>query len=647
MMKKTIFGKFLAIAMLFAGFSLTSCDEKDNAIIDGKVYVKPEMQLVDGGVVIKATTISDINRMLARIRKEMYQATLDGESFTIDIQSAELNSTVGDNTLNIDTSKDGDIIINLPSNIITEAPLIIEKLGVADDATAGPSDNKVEINFPSNSSNLDLGINLPTSTVTLKGGTFNNVAATTGWNTLVIEKDVTVNWLKINGGNAVVKDGGKVLGALTDNYFEVKKEGICINELWKNEVPTTKPTDEDFFYVNKAKILKREDGDRVYFNVWQYPEDPKNEVEIVIADGARAETHVNASTPNYRPTITILGEGDAKLIGSGYKDGEGKIHPDNWYIPLSGIKTMTGVTADATHCLVFNDETKKYEYLEIDEEYSTEIHTPQNAKDCKFYATQRITAEGKGMLNNCALTAMQIDDINPNCENTTFKGEVISFTNRYVSGNSATVKNCKFEALDKEDQAQVTFPYQTKDRSSFNFGFDTCEFGKGFKFYTSYEGREPWLDKDGKPVTKAYYWWVLNDDGSVKTDPYTEKRSVDEKDIPAANKANGKTNGSGWWDDTIGEWGGWVYSNGYWLSEDPNGLTEDAYYKDYKGYLTLKNSTLDGKAITSKTDMIGSVGYGRNEKGEQATKTYYVIDGTTYEALYSYNDKKFILVETE
>ena len=42
-MKKTIFGKFLAIAMLFAGFSLTSCDEKDNAIIDGKVYVKPEV----------------------------------------------------------------------------------------------------------------------------------------------------------------------------------------------------------------------------------------------------------------------------------------------------------------------------------------------------------------------------------------------------------------------------------------------------------------------------------------------------------------------------------------------------------------------------------------------------------------------------
>ena len=630
MMKKTIFGKFLAIAMLFAGFSLTSCDEKDNAIIDGKVYVKPEMQLVDGGVVIKATTISDINRMLARIRKEMYQATLDGESFTIDIQSAELNSTVGDNTLNIDTSKDGDIIINLPSNIITEAPLIIEKLGVADDATAGPSDNKVEINFPSNSSNLDLGINLPTSTVTLKGGTFNNVAATTAWNTLIIEKGVTVNWLKINDGNAVVKDGGKVLGALMDNNFDVQKEGIRIDKLWKNEVPTT-ATDEDYFYVNKAKILKREDGDRVYINVWQYSEDPKNEVEIVIADGARAETHVYASTANYRPAVNIIGEGDAKLIGRGYKNEEGKIYPNNWDFALSGIKTMTGVTADATHCLVFNDETKEYEELEVDEEYNTYLYAPQNSKDCKFYATLSISADG--MLNNCSLAAERITDINPNSENSIFKGTSISFTNRYVSGNSATVKNCKFETSEKEANASIAFPYQTKDRSSFNFGFDTCEFGKGFRFYTRYEGSKPWLDKDGKPVTKAYYWYELDEDGSIKE--YTYQRSTSLDDVPAKNKENYEAGST--------DWG----SNGYWIWEDPNGLTEDAYYKDYKGYLTLTNSTLDGKAITSKTDMIGAVNQGRDEKGEQATKTYYVIDGTTYEALYSYNDKKFILVEAE
>ena len=631
-MKKTIFGKFLAIAMLFAGFSLTSCDEKDNAIINGQVWVKPEIQLVDGGAIITGSSTADINRMLGRVRQDIIQAAQNGKTFTIDIQTSVLNCTTGDNTLNIATVTGGDVVLNLPSNIVAEAPLIIQKQGVADDATAGPSDNKVEINFPAAASNLDLGINMPNSTVTLKGGTFNNVAATTAWNTLIIEKGVTVNWLKINGGNAVVKDGGKVLGALMDNNFDVKKEGIRIDKLWKNEVPTT-ATDEDYFYVNKAKIIKREDGNSVDFNVWQYSEDPKNEVEIVIADGARAETYAWASTVNYCPTITILGEGDAKLIRSGYKNGEGKIYPNNPFIPLSGIKTMTGVTADATHCLVFNDETEEFEELEIDEEYQTYLYTPQNAKDCKFYATWRINAEG--MLNNCALTAMRIEDINPNCENTTFKGEVISFTNRYVSGNSATVKNCKFEASDKKDRAEVAFPYQTKDRSSFNFGFDTCTFGKGFKFYTDYEGEEPWLDKDGKPVTKGYYWYELEDDGvTIKHDENWnsfEHQSASEDDIPEANKANGEV---------------W-YGNGYWIREDQNGLRLPTFYKDYKGYLTLKNSTLDGKAITSKTDMIGSVGYGTNEKREQATKTYYVIDGVTYEVIKIENEGKYRLIEAE
>ena len=145
MMKKTIFGKFLAIAMIFAGFSLTSCDEKDNAIINGQVWVKPEIQLVDGGAIITGSSTADINRMLGRIRQDIIQAAQNGKTFTIDIQTSVLNCTTGDNTLNIATVTGGDVVLNLPSNIVAEVPLIIQKQGVADDATAGPSDNKVEL----------------------------------------------------------------------------------------------------------------------------------------------------------------------------------------------------------------------------------------------------------------------------------------------------------------------------------------------------------------------------------------------------------------------------------------------------------------------------------------------------------------------
>lgn len=652
-MKKNFFSNAVALAaIMLAGLSLNSCDEKDNAIIDGKVWVKPEVTLTDGGAIVTASSPDDISRMIGRVRQEMAAAAQNGETFTLDIDAPVLNATSSDNTISIPTINGGDVVVNFKSAISTEVPLVLESKGVADDAVSTGSTNKVEINVPS-ASGIDLQINMPTTTVTLNAasGSLNidELIAKTAWGTLNIESGVTVNWLKLKGGNAVVKDGGKVLGALMDNDFDVKKEGIRVYNVYKNELPTATPTDEDYFYVNKAKIIKREDGGRVYANVYQYSEDPGNEVEIVIADGARAETYAWTST-NYRPAVNIIGEGDAKLIGSGYKNEEGKIYPNNSDIALSGIKTMTGVTVDATHCLVFNDETKEYEELEVDEEYNTYLYAPQNSKDCKFYATWRISADG--VLNNCSLTARTIDNINPNSENSTFKGRSISFTNYYVSGNSATVKNCKFETSDKEPYASIAFPYQTKDRTSFDFIFDTCDFAKGFKFITSYEGWKPMLDKDGKLVTKAYCWFTLDENGNFpKNDngepQYWGNSSASESDIPAANKANGNKEyewGYGYWDN---EQQTMVYSNGYWIEDRPNGMTEKAYYKDFKGYLTLKNSTLDGKAITSKTDMIGGVDVGYNEKGEQATKTYYVIDGVTYEVIKIENEGKYRLIEAE
>ena len=237
MMKKYYFGKFLAIAMIFAGFSLTSCDENDNAIINGEVWVKPEVKLVDGGAIITGSSTADINNMLGRIRKEIMQAADQGEQFTIDIQTPVLNSTEGDNTLNIAAVDNGDIVLNLPSNINTEVPLIIQSLGVSDDTaplTPPAVPNKVEINIPSGSSNIDLGINMPTSTVTLKGGTIDELVAKTAFNTLIIESGVTVNWLKMLGGRAEVKEGGKVLGYLRNgdendkNIYDayVGKEGV-------------------------------------------------------------------------------------------------------------------------------------------------------------------------------------------------------------------------------------------------------------------------------------------------------------------------------------------------------------------------------------------------------------------------------------
>ena len=219
----------------------------------------------------------------------------------------------------------------------------------------------------------------------------------------------------------------------------------------------------------------------------------------------------------------------------------------------------------------------------------------------------------------------------------------MSFTNHYVSGNSATIKSCKFETADEYNYASINLPYQTKDRSSFNFTFDTCEFGKGFWFSVSYDSEMPWKDKDGKLITKAYFWWVLNDDGSVKTDPMTEKRSVDEKDIPAANKAKGEYPDY----DHYVEGEGWIYSDGYWIKENKDGFSEDAFYKDYKGIITFEKTTLGGKAITKDTEFISDVSSGYDEKGEIATATRFVIGGVSYKAVKDSDTQKWILFEAE
>ena len=140
------------------------------------------------------------------------------------------------------------------------------------------------------------------------------------------------------------------------------------------------------------------------------------------------------------------------------------------------------------------------------------------------------------------------------------------------------------------------------------------------------------FDKDGKQIPKGYYWYELEDDGvTIKTDDegyyLPEKRSADEKDIPAANKANGEES-----------------NNGYRVVNNP---TEAAYYNDYEADITFNSSKIDGKVITKDTNFISDVGYGRNEKGEIATTTRFVLDGKSYKAVKDSDTQKWMLVAVE
>ena len=168
-MKKNYFGKIFAIAMVFAGLSLTSCDKNDNAIINGQVWEPSSTQLVDGGAIVNADTPSEISRMIGRLRQDIIKAAQNKETFTITIDATAIKTTAADNTISFLTINNGDLVVNFTGNIITDEPLVLQSKGVDENqGSYGTAINKVAFNFPAGTSNIDLNVNMPKSSVTIK-----------------------------------------------------------------------------------------------------------------------------------------------------------------------------------------------------------------------------------------------------------------------------------------------------------------------------------------------------------------------------------------------------------------------------------------------------------------------------------------------
>ena len=685
MMKKNYFGMIVAAAMMFAGFSLTSCSENDVAIIDGEVWVKPEVQLTDDGAIVKGSSPSDISRMISRVKNEISAAAQAGKSFKISVEASAINSTSADNAISIPTLKNSDIVLSFSNPIQTEVPLVLKSKGAGDDAKAEASTNKLEIDIPAGSSKMDMELIFPTSTVTLKGGAINKVTALTAYNTMIIESGVTIEWLKMKGGRAEVKDGGKVNGYLRDgdsapyNNWDAYVYNDGVEPIWGNygcDVFYMKDDVEMPYYAKNLKIDKGEKSKvaRVGFDNGKADE----AANMIIADGAAAAvvfyTQWESEDKSYPAKVnSIQGEGNktAKIYPnsvSWWTSNDEKIYYA--YISLNYVKKLSNVTVDVTtHPEYGTWDSGDWTTQEVEIKDGS-ISLPEESTDCDFNSPLNIYGNVKNSIyskvTNCNLTcptktvkmggstyspsistvnavnskiaAYNINGIYGNSEGNTFKSRYVNFDNYYISGNDATVKNCKFEVSDDDPLAEIAIPYQTKDRSSFNFTFDNCAFGKGFMFNTYFSGNKPWIDKDGKKVTKAYGWHELEEDGvTPKYDEnynYITKRSTSEDDVPAANKANGKNYGTWSW-------------NGYWEDSNENGVTTDAYYDDYRADITFNSTTIDGKAITKDTDFISNVASGYNEKGEIATTTRFILDGVNYKAVKDSDTQKWILIAVD
>lgn len=94
------------------------------------------------------------------------------------------------------------------------------KFNQNEDEESGESSGTLNINMPNDATNLYAEINTPTTTTTLKGGTYKKVIATTATNTLIVEAGTSIEELIVKDGNVVIKEGATVSKQLRVLTFE-------------------------------------------------------------------------------------------------------------------------------------------------------------------------------------------------------------------------------------------------------------------------------------------------------------------------------------------------------------------------------------------------------------------------------------------
>ena len=520
-MIKNYLSKAIVAFTMLAGLTIVSCDKQDNAlIIDGKEYYKSEVIKTDDGAIVKGNTPSEISTTLNKIRKDVADYLDAGKDYVITIETpTPIEASKGDNSISLpipdyDTESGAKIVLNFPNGISDEAPLELKAKGVSELYYGITPKSYLEINIPSASSGVDLELYMPRTSVTLKakGGalTIDELISTTSFCTLNIEKGVTINWLKVKSGYAVVKDGGKVLGTFAEadgsDGLDVSDKGIRLKSTYKNEVPNPwyTATEEDFYYVQKGKIIKSENGGSALISISKCEEASEEDIEITISDGAKARIQEGGSNGPVRPTVNITGEGDASITTKNYASEDGKVYYPS--INLAIVNLLKNVTVDlSTSELYYSDEEA--------EVVSGTIYLPVNSEGCTFKA-HRFNGWGY-MFNEDAVLSTQ--------------------------------KNSTFDSMENGAVFDFQFPKQTEDRTSFKYVFDSCDFNQA-KFYTYFQNGD-YEDYDG---------YMSFNNSKIGGKAITKDTELINN---VSNKANTTTyyiiDGKAYiptWDETTGKW---------------------------------------------------------------------------------------------
>lgn len=344
----------------------------------------------------------------------------------------------------------------------------------ADDTSSEPgkASNTLVITLPPTASadELSLNVNMPETTVTLKSSgaqvSCQDVKSRTALTTLVIDDQVEVDNMEVQGGTVQVNEGGildKYVFAAEHNEDRVYitedggvepikvSGGVDENgnpiELWQIASEDGNP-----YYATSLKIIKgKADYSIVWFTNPSYGTIPLK--TVIVGDGAVLRT-------NWVAMENIEGEGKAEIKyrlthTTGYTDdteyGGDKFYEFN--SDMSGVKNVKNILfsqpeiePDPDSCLPELEEKKAEGYI---------MHEP------------RLNLDVDGVIDGC-----------------TFMFNHVHFCPE-ISVNCPTVKNTKFVHVESniigdKNQVEIRMPYNHETSNS--IAFDGCEFSSNTEF---------------------------------------------------------------------------------------------------------------------------------------------------------------------
>ncbi len=147
------------------------------------------------------------------------------------IEHLQPNSIV-DLTGTIDATADnaGNMILpNVDATYnFTETPTTSAVKPLTFEEADGGDGSNVNINMPADAAGLHVVIQTPNSTISLEGGTYESLEATTAENTLIIGEGVTIKKLVLNGGNVVLKGNVEIIISDEETIIKLDKD-ITLN----------------------------------------------------------------------------------------------------------------------------------------------------------------------------------------------------------------------------------------------------------------------------------------------------------------------------------------------------------------------------------------------------------------------------------